>query len=428
MVKKREKFAWAMFDFANSGYTTVVLTAIYSTFFVGVIARDFDEGTATLLWTLTIAIANGIVLFSSPLIGAITDFSRNKKTFLFSTTLGCVVFSASLYFTGPGDVALAITLVILSSVMFFSGENIIAAFLPEISKPEHMGKLSGYGWTLGYIGGLLILGLCLAYVSLAQSRGETAEQFVPMTMLIVAICFAVASLPTFIWLKERGAQQVKPKELSYLKIGFLQLKDTWQHAHKYQDLFRFLVILMIYHCGINTVVVLAAVYAQEVMAFQTQDTIKLILVVNITAAIGAFVFGILQDKLGSLNTLRITLFIWIAATSLAFFTETVSMFWLVANLVGIALGASQSAGRALVGLFSPPARNGEFFGLWGMATKLAAIIGPLSYGLITYLTQGDHRLALLSTTLYFIAGIALLSFINEKRGRLAAGIYSREDE
>ena len=416
MVEKREKFAWAMFDFANSGYTTVVLTAIYSTFFVGVIAKELDEGTGTLLWTITIAIANGLVLFSSPLIGAITDFSRNKKRFLLITTVGCVIFTALLYLTGPGDIPLAICLVILSSVMFFSGENIIAAFLPEISKPDDMGKLSGYGWTLGYIGGLLVLGLCLFYVNWAQANQQTAEQFVPMTMVIVAACFAIASIPTFIWLKERGAQQIKPPNQSYTAIGFSRLKDTWQHAHKYQDLFRFLITLMIYHCGINTVVVLAAVYAQEVMDFQTQDTIMLILVVNITAAIGAFVFGFVQDKFGSINTLRITLFIWITATILAFFTETVDMFWVVANLVGIALGASQSAGRALVGMFSPPERNGEFFGLWGLATKLAAIIGPLSYGLITYITQGDHRLALLSTTLYFIIGIVLLYTVNEKRG------------
>ena len=420
MVEKREKFAWAMFDFANSGYTTVVLTAIYSTFFVGVIAKELDEGTGTLLWTITIAIANGLVLFSSPLIGAITDFSRNKKLFLLITTVSCVIFTALLYFTGPGDIPLAICLVILSSVMFFNGENIIAAFLPEISKPDDMGKLSGYGWTLGYIGGLLVLGLCLFYVNWAQANQQTAEQFVPVTMVIVAACFAIASIPTFVWLKERGAQQIKPPNQSYASIGFSRLKDTWQHAHKYQDLFRFLITLMIYHCGINTVVVLAAVYAQEVMGFQTQDTIMLILVVNITAAIGAFVFGFVQDNFGSINTLRITLFIWIAATILAFFTETVGMFWVVANLVGIALGASQSAGRALVGMFSPPERNGEFFGLWGLATKLAAIIGPLSYGFITYITQGDHRLALLSTTLYFIIGIFLLYTINEKRGMQTA--------
>ncbi len=420
MVKKREKFAWAMFDFANSGYTTVVLTAVFSTFFVGVIAQDLGTGSATLLWTITIAVANGIVLFSAPLIGAITDFSRNKKSFLLITTLGCIIFTALLYFTGPGTITLAVILIILSCVMFYSGENIIAAFLPEICQPEDMGKLSGYGWALGYVGGLLVLGLTLFYVNFAQANGESAEHFVPVTLLIVAGCFALASLPTFVWLKERGATRSKPAELSYITLGYQQLKETWKQAHKYQDLFRFLIALMVYHCGINTVVVLAAVYAQEVMHFQTQDTIQLILVVNITAAVGALFFGIVQDKFGSINTLRITLLIWIAATTLAYVTQSVSLFWVVACLIGIALGASQSAGRALVGLFSPPERNGEFFGLWGLATKLAAIIGPLSYGFVTFATQGNHRLALLSTTLFFVAGLILLYRVNEKRGKLNA--------
>ena len=420
MVRKREKFSWAMFDFANSGYTTVVLTAVYSTFFVGVIAQDLPTGDATFLWTLTIAIANGIVLFSSPLIGAITDFSRNKKSFLLVTVLGCTLFSALLYLTGPGDIALSMLFVIIASVMFFSGENLIAAFLPEISKPEDMGKLSGYGWALGYIGGLFVLGLCLFYINAAQANGETAEKFVPETMLIVAICFLIASLPTFIWLKERGSQKVKPANISYFRIGLQQLKTTWKQAHEYRDLYRFLITIFIYHCGINTVVIIAAIYAQEVMHFTTEDTIMLILVVNITAAIGAFIFGIVQDKFGSINTLRITLLIWIGATSLAFFTETVTLFWVVANLIGLALGASQSAGRALIGMFSPIERNGEFFGLWGMATKLSAIVGPLIYGLIASVTQGDHRLALLSTTLFFVIGIIMLSTVDENRGRLAA--------
>lgn len=419
-ASKRELFSWAMFDFANSGYTTVVLTAVFSTYFVGVVAKDSDEGTGTLLWTLSIAIANAFVLISAPVIGAISDFSRNKKRFLLLSTVGCILSTASLSLIGPNDVLPAMILIIVSSFMFFSGENLISAFLPEISDQQTIGKISGYAWTLGYFGGLLVLGLCLAYISWAKSTGLNAEIFVPHTMLIVAICFALASLPTFLWLKERGAKQSKPENLSYFKIGLSRLKDTWINAHKYQDLFRFLIAMTVYYCGINTVVVLAAVYAQEAMGFQTEDTIKLILVVNITAAIGAFVFGTLQDKMGSVKTLVLTLILWIFATSLAYFTTSTGMFWVVANLVGLALGSSQSAGRALVGLFSPVERNGEFFGLWGLATKLAAIIGPMAYGLINFVTEGDHRLSLLSTTLFFITGLIILLTVNEKRGIAAA--------
>ncbi|HEU5338654.1 MAG TPA: MFS transporter, partial [Sulfuricaulis sp.] len=178
--------------------------------------------------------------------------------------------------------------------------------------------------------------------------------------------------------------------------------------------------LAVYYCGINAVVVLAAIYAQEIMGFSMQENIILILVVNITAAVGAFLFGLVQDRLGSVRTLGATLVIWITALVLAYFIETRAGFWVVANLVGLALGSSQSAGRALVGQFSPAARSAEFFGLWGLAGKLAAVIGPLVYGLVTYLTHGNHRQALLATSGFFVAGLLLLATVDERRGRAAA--------
>jgi UMF1 family MFS transporter len=176
----------------------------------------------------------------------------------------------------------------------------------------------------------------------------------------------------------------------------------------------------VYYCGINTVVVLAVIYAQEAMGFTMQENIILIMVVNVTAAVGALLFGLAQDRLGSVRTLAVTLMLWITALVLAYFIESRAGFWVVANLVGLALGSSQSAGRALVGQFSPPARAAEFFGLWGLAGKLAAVIGPLVYGLVTFLTHGNHRQALLSTTAFFIAGLLLLFTVNERRGRAAA--------
>jgi len=413
---RKEIFAWAMYDFANSGYTTVVLTAVFNTYFVGVIAgaAGHDSGSATLLWTVAMAIANTLVLATAPIVGAIADHSASKKRFLALTTVGCVAATAGLSWCGPGDVALAMTLVAIATVMFCSGENLIAAFLPELCPPEQMGRISAYGWTLGYIGGLLVLGACLIYVNHAQALGQTAAQFVPVTMWIVAIAFGLASLPTFFWLKER-AQPSPASATSLISAGFRRVSQTWHHARQHRNLFRFLIGLTTYTCGINTVIVLAGVYAQEVMHFETQDTIMLILVVNITAALGAFGFGRLQDRMGSKLTLSITLLVWVAAMLVAYFTSDRASFWIVANLVGIALGSSQSAGRAIVGVLSPPERSGEFFGLWGMATKLAAIIGPLSYGLVTHLTHGDHRLALLSTTAFFLAGLAILTTVQIER-------------
>lgn len=422
-IPRRELFAWAMYDFANSGYTTVVLTTIFNAYFVAVVAGGmggFSTGAATLLWTTALGLANAFVLISAPILGAVADHSAAKKRFLLATTVGCVVGTALLALVGPGDVPLAMILVVLSSLMYASGENLIAAFLPEISHQDGMGRMSAYGWTLGYMGGLATLGLCLAYVTWAQRQGWEAADFVPATMLIVAAVFALAATPTFVWLRERAVPTPSRRREPYLRAGFRRLRHTLGEANRFRDLFRFLVTLTVYYCGINTVVVLAAVYAQEVMGFTPQDTIILVMVVNVTAALGAYVFGWVQDHLGSVRTLALTLVIWIAATGLAFMTESHAGFWLVANLVGVALGSSQSAGRALIGQFTPPGRAAEFFGLWGLAGKLAAIVGPFSYGLIAYLTAGDHRLAIVSTIAFFVAGLALLMTVNEQRGKAAA--------
>ncbi|HKQ30922.1 MAG TPA: MFS transporter, partial [Burkholderiales bacterium] len=348
------------------------------------------------------------------------DHGGHKKRFLAFTTTGCVLFTAMLGTVGPGDTAYGIMLVVLAGLMFASGENFIAAFLPEIARQQDMGRISGYGWSLGYLGGLLVLALCLGYIEWGRAQGQTAAQYVPPTMWITAAMFALASLPTFVWLHERARPQGLAAGESYIRIGFRRVADTFKHVRRYRDLFRFLVTLAVYYCGINAVIVLAAVYAQQVMGFSARDNIFLILVVNVTAAIGAFGFGLLQDRLGSVKTLAATLIVWIAALGTAYFVESRAGFWVVANLVGISLGSSQSAGRALVGQFSPPGRSAEFFGLWGLAGKLAAVVGPLTYGAITYLSGGDHRMALLSTTVFFIVGFMLLLAVDEQRGRRVA--------
>lgn len=420
--RRRQQISWCLYDFANSGYTTVILTAIFNTYFVGVVAKPLEQtqpGAATLTWTIIMAIANGVVLLAAPLLGAIADHAGIKKRLLAMTTFGCIFFTAMLSLVGPSDIVPGALLVICATVMFAAGENLIAAFLPDICPPEHMGRLSGYGWGVGYLGGLATLGLCLAYVHWAQVQGQTAADYVPVTTLIVAALFFLAAIPALLWLQENPPLTMPAAPRGLARIGFLRLRDTLGHARRHTDLFRFLVTLTVYHCGINTVIVLAAIYAQQAMGFTTADTIVLILVVNVTAAIGALVFGQAQDRFGSKRTLAVTLMLWIVAILTAYASHDRATFWLAANLVGLAMGASQSAGRAMVGQFSPAERSGEFFGLWGLAVKLAAVIGPLSYGLVTVAANGDQRRAILSTLAFFILGLLLLATVNEQRGRAA---------
>ncbi len=405
-----------MYDFANSGYTTVVITAVFNAYFVAEVAGNAPW--ATFAWTATLAVSFALIMLTAPLIGAYADAHAAKKRLLLATTAGCVIFTAALASVGRGDIALGVTLIVLSNYCFGTGENLIAAFLPEIADGEALGRVSGWGWSLGYLGGLVALGACLVYVAWAQGQGADATQFVPGTMLITAAIFAVASLPTFLFLRERAMPVARPGEL--VRSTFARLTETLGRARRYKDLWRFLTALVFYQAGIQTVVALAAVYAQQVMGFTTRGTLLLILVVNVTAAAGAFAFGQIQDRLGHVRTLVLTLIGWLVAVVLAWVAEGATLFWIVANLVGICLGSTQSAGRALVGYLSPPARTAEFFGLWGLAVKLSSILGPVTYGVVTWVTGGDHRFAMLVTGVFFLIGIAVLVGLDVQRGRSAA--------
>ncbi len=409
-----------MYDFANSGYTTVVMTAIFNAWFVGAIAGGaggLSEGTATLMWTSTVAAANLLVLFAAPLVGALGDQRAMKKQLLAVTTLGCASATAMLALVGPGDYLLAMGIVLVGTVMFASGESLIAAFLPEISAPDHMGRISGYGWSLGYVGGVLALVLCLAYVQWTGSRGLSTQAGIDGSMLITAALFVIAAAPTFLFLRERARPQALPDSASTLvQAVFARLSKTLREVQRFRDLRQLLLTITVYQSGVITVVVLASVYAQEVMGFRTEQLLILIIVVNVTSALGAYLFGFFQDRIGSVTALNASLAIWTLAVLLAFFAEDTTDIWIVGNLVGLAMGASQSIGRALVGQFTPVARTGEFFGLWGLANRLAALLGPMSYGLVTFFTDGNHRLAILSTLTFFVVGLLLLRGVNEQRG------------
>lgn len=425
--RKIEWLAWSMYDFANSGYTTVVLTTIFNAYFVGVIAAGFNSGTATFLWTLTVAIGNALVLLSAPVVGAISDARSARKSFLLLATMGCVATTAGLGWAGEGMVPFTIGLLIISLVSFGSGEYLIAAFLPEIAPEDQMGRVSGYGWSLGYVGGLLTLGLCLGYVTWAENQGLEADHYVPVTLWITAAIFLFAALPTFLVLRERHPKTDHRPLSAYVREGFSRVQATLQHAHALKDLLRFLVSLVVFQAGISTVIVLAAIYAQEVLAFSSQELIFLIMVVNVAAAFGAFGMGHLQDRIGSRQALSLALLVWIVAVLLVLFAADKADIWLPANLIGLAMGATQSAGRALVGHFSPDTRTGEYFGLWGLATHLAMIIGPTSYGLISWATGGNQRLALISTLAFFVVGLVLLNTVDEVRGRQAAADMEASD-
>lgn len=405
-VSAREMWSWAAFDFANSGYTTVVLTAVFNAYFVGVICGE--ASWATLLWTSIIAASNILAIVCMPLIGAATDLKANKKFWTVLMSLLCIVGTLGLAFTGSGTVWLAVFMVIISNFAYNIGETLNSAFLPEIADDKSIGKVSGWGWSFGYCGGLLTLGLSLVVVLFMQSKGAGAEDYVPYTMLITAFVFFVAALPLVLWLKERAQPRTQAAFWTLVKQSQASLIETFKSLPRHKNFAWLVASGLSFQGGIAVVVTLAAVYADQAMGFTPDETILLVLLVNITAAIGAFAFGYVEDRIGHKNALIVTLFIWIAMVGVAYFAQTKPIFWIAANLAGIAMGSSQSAGRALVGVLAPPKDRAAFYSFWNMALWVANIIGPMTYGYITWLTDNDQRLALLCTGLFFVVGLILL--------------------
>ncbi len=411
-VSRWEVFGWALYDFANSGYATVVLTAVFSAYFVGVVASNPTLGT--LLWTVSLSLSHFIVMVTIPFIGASSDRSQRRRGLLVMTTLGCVLCTAALALAGPGAVVLAMVMIVLSNMFFCWGESIISSYLPSLARAHAIGRVSGWGWGLGYVGGMLTLGICLVYVIKAQAAGQSADQFVPVTMLITAGIFAVAAVVSIALLKDH------PGSVQSAKPAWQRLRQTWHSAQQYRDFMWLLACTVAYMAGVAVAIALAAIYAQQVIGFNESEIMLLIFVLNIAAVVGALALGYGQDIIGHRAALATTLVGWGLTCIVAASVSTKGGFWVAGVIAGLCMGASQSVGRAMVGLLAPANKLGEFYGLWTLATRLASIIGPLAYGVLTWVSLGNQRLAMAATTLFFVVGLLLLVPIQMKRGQAAA--------
>ncbi len=412
-VTTREVWSWAAFDFANSGYTTVVMTAVFNAYFVGVVAGNAEW--ATFLWTVVVAASNALGVLVMPFVGGLADRHANKKTWLFAATALAVLGTFGLAFSGPGTIVWSASMVLLSNLGYILGETLNSAFLPELSKPESVGRISGLGWSFGYLGGIATLGCALVIVQFGPKHGFGLDACVSATLAATAVVFMLASTPTFLWLKERA----KPSETHAAEGATASLAATFRallSLREFPDFGLLAVCGFLYQSGVSVVISLSAVYASAVMGFTTEDTILMVFVVNFTAAAGAYLFGKLQDRIGHKAALGLTLLLWLAMAGIAATTQSRALFWAAANLAGLAMGSSQSAGRAMAAVFAPPARTAEFFGYWNTALWLAAIVGPLAYGSVAWATGNNHRLAIGVTALFFVAALVVLGFIRVERG------------
>jgi UMF1 family MFS transporter len=417
-VTKKEIFGWCMYDVADSAFTTIIVTTFYAQYFSAIVVRD--QGRADLLWGFSAAVSEVIVGILAPILGAIADFSGSRKKFLGFCALVIVFFTASLYFVGPGMTVMGVALFVIANVGFAGGGVFIDSFLRGISTEENAGRISGLKWGMGYISGLVIIVICLP---LSQNivANPTGQQLSMARMIpvVVAVYYALAAIPTFLFLRERSVKVALPPGDNYVSVGFRQLKTTFVHIKQYRDLFRLLIAFLIYNDGVVTVIYFAGLYAKNTLNFTPFDFGVMLIVINIVAAVGAFAFGLIADRIGQKRTIFISLSVWLAAVVLAYLTESKTSFYVVAGLVGVGMGSCQSVSRSLVSLFTPKQNAAEFFGFLGVAGKSLAFAGPLIFGLLSWLT-GSQRPAILSVGAFFIVGMILLSSVNEARGKAAA--------
>ena len=419
-VSRREIFGWAMYDFANSSYTTVVITYIYSAFFISQIVPA-SSGLRDSYWAIAIVISTLLSVVLAPVLGAMADLSGRKKRYLTALTLISVLFTSGLFFVDPGEIWLGISLLVFSNTAWMLSENFIASFLPEITTPDNIGKISGIGWGIGYLGGLLSLLLMIAIIT--ANADETPALYISQNqsaMIALALFYLIAALPTYLLLKERSFATPGYREASLAQVvraSTQRVKDMKALITQYPVLFKFFIPFTVYSAGVAVIVKFFGIYASEELNISGTFLIITGAILQLASMIGAISFGLLQDKKGAAFTLQASLLWWLLGISGIYFLENIAeffainsqyMFIVIAFIAGSALGATQSASRAVVGLITRKEDASLSYGLWGVFGKLAIVLGMV-FGPIAD-AVGRHN-ALLVVMIYFVLGFLLLRLV-----------------
>ena len=422
-ISKNSKtiFSWSMYDFANQPYTTLVITFIYSTFFTKAIAANEIAGTA--LWSRAMTVTALTVAFLSPIMGAIADRGGYRKSFLMFWTYISIIGTLALYFPVPGEIYKALFWVIISNIGFEMGGVFCNAYLPEISSKDKIGRISGYGWSLGYLGGLmaLLIGYLLFVSPDIPAFGFSKDlgQNIRATNLMVGIWFLFFSIPVFLGIpkdEKRGKQSFK----NIWKDSFGQIQSTFKNIRRYKELIKFLIARLFYNDALVTIFAFGGIYAAGTFGFTFEDIFLFGIILNITAGIGAFSLGFLDDIIGGKRTIQISNIGFIIACLLAVFTTNESMFWVSGVLIGLCSGPNQAASRSLMARFIPKNKENEFFGFFAFTGKATAFLGPLLLGIMTQIFN-SQRHGVFVVVVLFIIGFLLMLRVDEE-----IGIYERD--
>ncbi len=373
--------------------------------------------SATAIWGYSVSASMLLVAVSAPVLGAIADYTASKKRFLFVFCYAGVLATCFLFLAGPGDIWLAVSFYILSNMGMEWSLTFYNGFLPEIATREKMGRISGFGWALGYVGGVLCLLLNMAMIQRPDWFGLPDTDYIPIraSLLVVALWWGIFSIPTFVWLPERAQGKQRPPGTSYLKIGFQRLALTLRKVRQFRELVKFLVAFLIYNDGVQTVIVMAAVFGAEVLQMPQEELILCFILIHVVAFFGALVFGYLADRMMTKRAINISLLLWSGALVYALVIDQSWQFWVLAVVIGFVLGGIQACSRALLAQFTPRENSAEFFGFFSTGGKFAAIFGPALFGLITDVT-GSARFGLLSALFFLLLGWSILYFVDEEKG------------
>lgn len=432
---RRAIISWCLFDFANSAFPTLIVTFVFSAYFTETVAPNKIVGTQ--LWTQSVSLCAIFIALLSPIMGAIADRGGYRKLLLGVMSAIAIVCAAGLFFVKPGeptdaelslfealstgDVLLGLFLFVIGNTAFEVSSVFYNAFLPDIAPPSKIGRISGYGWGLGYIGGLLAMVISLVLIMNADSLGITTDKafHVRLTNLIVATWYFVFSIPIFLYVKEDTSQVVK-EEGSIIAAAFRQFFTTFKEIRGYREIMIFLLARLLYNDGLVTIFNLGAVFAAGVHGFSTNELLLFGVVLNITAAAGAFGLGFLDDKLGGKTTILLSIVALGVFSVAAVLASEKWMMWVAGAFVGVFSGPNQSASRSLMGRLVPPDKENEFFGFFAFSGKATAFLGPFLVGTLTAVFE-SQRAGMAIVVLFFIAGGALLTLVDEEAGIKRAG-------
>lgn len=398
LKNKKQILSWCLFDFANSSYSAVISAVIFPVYYANQIVGN-QTGLGDLWWGRAISLSMAIVVFTSPFLGGIADFGGIRKKLLFIYTMLCVSAVVSFSLIHKGMIIEGFILAVLANIGIEGGLVFYNSFLPEIAEREYQGRVSAWGFAIGYAGSILSLIIALLLIKTGYFN---------LTWIMVALFFGIFSIPSFLFLpKDRkngsGIIHSASKGIRYTWNTF---KNIWEK----KEARKFLISYLFFEDGVNTVIVFSGIFAATTLGFKPQELIMLYLLVQITALTGALAMARPIDFWGPKKVIFLSLLVWVVVSVLSYFVQTKSEFWIIAFLAGFGLGTVQAAARAFFTQFIPLEHESEYFGVYSMVGKSSAIFGPLLFGYISS-SFGGQRPAILAISLFFLTGLVCLQFV-----------------